>query len=300
MSGKIVLVTSVSSGFGRMAANALAQSGHTVYASMQGATARRASQAKDVRAYAEENGVDLRVIEIDVSSDASVDMGVDRIIEAHGRLDVIVHNAALPAFGPAEAFTPDQFAELYDINVISAQRVNRAALPQMRRQRHGLLVWVSSSSAAGGTLPYLAPHVAAKAGMDALAVQYARELSRWGIETSIVVPGMFAPQTGLIAGSVHPDDAACAAEYEAGPCAGLARHVEDAFDGIGPHEANPGQVAGAIAEIVDTPFGERPFRVHIDPRRDGASVAFAVIDRVREEMLHRVGLGDLLKPRGPT
>jgi hypothetical protein len=56
-------------------------------------------------------------------------------------------------------------------------------------------------------------------------------------------------------------------------------------------------VAGAIAAVVDTPPGERPFRVHIDPSEDGASVAFALIDRVRNEMLHRVGFSDLLKPR---
>jgi hypothetical protein len=49
--------------------------------------------------------------------------------------------------------------------------------------------------------------------------------------------------------------------------------------------------------VVDAPFGERPFRVHVDPSEDGASVAFAVIDRVRNEMLHRVGFSDLLKPR---
>jgi NAD(P)-dependent dehydrogenase (short-subunit alcohol dehydrogenase family) len=79
--------------------------------------------------------------------------------------------------------------------VLSTQRVNRAALPQLRKQRNGLVVWISSSSAAGGTPPYLAPYFAAKAGMDALAVIYARELSRWGIETSIIVPGAFTGGT---------------------------------------------------------------------------------------------------------
>jgi NAD(P)-dependent dehydrogenase (short-subunit alcohol dehydrogenase family) len=50
------------------------------------------------------------------------------------------------------------------------QRMNRAALPQLRRQGHGLVIWVSRSSSAGGTPPYLAPSFAAKAAMDALAV----------------------------------------------------------------------------------------------------------------------------------
>jgi hypothetical protein len=53
----------------------------------------------------------------------------------------------------------------------------------------------------------------------------------------------------------------------------------------------------AIVEVVDTPFGKRPFRVHIDPTQDGADVGFTVLDRVRAEMLHRVGLSDLLKPK---
>jgi hypothetical protein len=65
-----------------------------------------------------------------------------------------------------------------------------------------------------------------------------------------------------------------------------------------PTDADPGTVAGAIVSVVDAPFGERPFRVHVDPSEDGAAVAFAVIDRVRNEMLHRVGFADLLKPRG--
>ena len=90
---------------------------------------------------------------------------------------MVVHNAGHMVFGPAEAFTPEQLAELYDINVLSTQRVNRAILPQLRKQRNGLLVRVSSSSSAGGTPPYLAPYFAAKAGMDAMAVIYARELT---------------------------------------------------------------------------------------------------------------------------
>jgi NAD(P)-dependent dehydrogenase (short-subunit alcohol dehydrogenase family) len=195
MTGKIILVTGASSGFGRLAANALAHKGHTVYASMRETTGRNAPQAAEAGNYARQQGVDLRTVELDVISQASVDAGIAKVISAHGRLDVVVHNAGHLVFGPAEAFTPEQLAELYDINVLSTQRVNRAALPHMRKQGQGLLVWVSSSSSAGGTPPYLAPYFAAKAGMDALAVQYARELSRWGIETSIIVPGAFTKGT---------------------------------------------------------------------------------------------------------
>src|SRR5512138_1301183 len=105
MSGKIILVTGASSGFGRLSANALAQSGHIVYASMRETAGRNASQVKDVQTYAREQGVDLRAIELDVNSEASVDVGVGQIIDAHGRIDVVVHNAGHMVFGPAEAFT---------------------------------------------------------------------------------------------------------------------------------------------------------------------------------------------------
>ena len=208
MTSKIILITGASSGFGRLTANALAKAGHTVYASMRDTQGRNAAQVRDVEDFAKANQVDLRAIEMDVQSESSIAAAVDQITASHGRIDVLVHNAGHMVFGPAEAFTPEQFAQLYDVNVLSTQRVNRAVLPHMRAAHQGLLVWVSSSSSAGGTPPYLSPYFAAKAGMDALAVQYARELSRWGIETSIVVPGAFTRGTNHFAHSGKPADTA--------------------------------------------------------------------------------------------
>jgi NAD(P)-dependent dehydrogenase (short-subunit alcohol dehydrogenase family) len=161
-------------------------------------------------------------------------------------------------------------------------------------------VWVSSSSVAGGTPPYLAPYFAAKAGMDALAVVYARELARWGIETSIIVPGAFTGGTNHFAHAGSPADKARVAEYEAGPYAGFADQVREGFASIVPPDADVAEVADAIVKVVDTPFGKRPFRVHIDPTQDGAEVVNAVSDRVRAELLRRIGLGDLLAPRHLT
>src|SRR6202790_526322 len=152
---QVIVVTGASSGFGALTARALADAGHTVYASMRETTGRNAVHVKGGQEFATTHKADLRAIELDVSSQESVDSAVRKIVEENGRLDVIVHNAGHMVFGPAEAFTPEQFAELYDVNVLSTQRVNRAALPQLRKQGRGLLVWVSSSSVAGGTPPYL-------------------------------------------------------------------------------------------------------------------------------------------------
>jgi len=293
---KVILITGASSGFGRMTAEALARAGHTVYASMRDIAGRNADNASAMAAF---EGGGIRPIELDVQSEASVDEAVAQIMAASGRIDVLVHNAGHMMFGPAESFTPEQFAEQYDVNVLGTQRVNRAALPHMRRQRQGLLVWVSSSSSAGGTPPYLAPYFAAKAAMDALAVQYARELARWGIETTIVVPGAFTRGTNHFANAGSPADEARLAEYEAGPYRDFMSALPPKLAATVPDDADPAGVAERIVAAVDAPFGTRPFRIHYDLADDGASVGFAVLDRVRSEFLHRVGLADLLKPARP-
>jgi NAD(P)-dependent dehydrogenase (short-subunit alcohol dehydrogenase family) len=293
MNPKIILITGASSGFGRLTAEALARAGHSIYASMRDVAGRNARNAAELAAIP---GTDLRPVELDVQSEASVAAAIERILAEAGRIDVLVHNAGHMMFGPAESFTPEQFAQQYDVNVLGTQRVNRAVLPHMRWARQGLLVWVSSSSSAGGTPPYLSPYFAAKAAMDALAVQYARELARWGIETSIVVPGAFTKGTNHFAHSGRPADAARLAEYEAGPYRGFGDQVQKAFAEIVPDDADPAGVADEIVRIVDLPFGRRPFRLHCDPTEGGASIGFAVLDRLRAEMLHRVGLSDLLRP----
>lgn len=293
MTKKIILITGASSGFGRLTAEALAKAGHIVYASMRDVAGRNAQNAAELAAI---EGSDIRPIELDVQSDASANDAVARIIAESGRIDVLVHNAGHMMFGPAESFLPEQFAQQYDVNVLGTQRVNRAVLPHMRAAKQGLLVWVSSSSSAGGTPPYLSPYFAAKAAMDALAVQYARELARWGIETSIIVPGAFTKGTNHFAHSGRPADDARLAEYEAGPYAGFGEQVQKAFAEIVPDDADVQGVADGIVDIVGMPFGTRPFRFHYDPTEDGANVGFAVLDRLRAEMLHRVGLSDLLKP----
>jgi NAD(P)-dependent dehydrogenase (short-subunit alcohol dehydrogenase family) len=293
MSKNIILITGASSGFGRLTTEALARAGHTVYASMRDITGRNAANATELSAMP---GTDIRPIELDVQSEESANQAIAKIIAESGRIDVLVHNAGHMMFGPAESFTPKQFAQQYDVNVLGTQRVNRAVLPHMRAAKQGLLVWVSSSSSAGGTPPYLSPYFAAKAAMDALAVQYARELARWGIETTIVVPGAFTRGTNHFAHSGSPADTARLAEYEAGPYQGFGETIQKAFAAIVPDDADPQGVADRIVEAVGMSFGTRPFRIHFDPSQDGADIGFAVLDRLRAEMLHRVGMSDLLKP----
>jgi hypothetical protein len=144
------------------------------------------------------------------------------------------------AFGPAEAFTPEQFAELYDINVLSTQRI--------------------------------CPPIAAKAAMDSLGTNHF-----------------------VHAGA--PADVARAAEYNEKPYAGVPEQALKGLASLEPPEADARAVAEAIVRVVETPFGKRPFRTHVDPSQDGAEIVNGVADRVRAEMFRRIGLEDLLSPR---
>src|SRR5246500_752284 len=215
----VILITGASSGFGALTARRLAEAGPTVYATRRETGGRNAKQVEAARKFAARKIVDFRTAELDVSSQESADRAVQEVVGAAGRLDIIIHNAGHMVFGPTEAFTPEQLAEIYDANVLSTQRVNHAALPILRKQGGGLLVWVGSSSTRGGTPLYLAPYFAAKAAMDAMAVSYAGELARGRTESTIVVPGAFTSGTNHFANAGKPADSERAQEYAVGPTA---------------------------------------------------------------------------------
>ncbi len=289
----VVIVTGASSGFGNLTARALAEAGHIVYAGMRATTGRNAPAVAALTQLAKERAVRITAVEMDVQEQQSVDAAVDQVTSEHGRIDVVVHNAGHMVVGPAEAFTVDQLAHVYDVNTLSTQRVNRAVLPTMRQQRRGLLVWVGSSSTRGGHPPFLAPYFAAKAAMDALAESYAAELIKFGIETTIVVPGAYPSGTNHFAHAGAPADTERAARYDA-PYGRLRDTMTTALSDIFPLGHDAAEVADDIVRVIGLPHGERPFRTHTDPSRDGSEVVSVVYDRIRAEFFHRIGIDELL------
>ena len=293
---QVALVTGASSGFGRMIAGDLAAAGVTAYASMREIKGKNAKTVAEIAGQAKDKGVDLRTIELDVQDDTSAQAAIDDIMREHGRIDVVVHNAGHMVWGPLEGFTPEQLAELYDINVLGTQRVNRAALPHMREAKSGLLVWISSTSVMGGIPPLLGPYFAAKAGMDQIAVAYARELAPLGIETAIVVPGAYTQGTNHFPNAGHPKDEDRAKAYEAAWPKDFSDRMQKALAATDPSDSDPSEIGRAVAAIVTAPAGKRAFRTGIDRADAGAGVAFAVADRIREQFLHRIGFPELLHP----
>jgi NAD(P)-dependent dehydrogenase (short-subunit alcohol dehydrogenase family) len=251
--------------------------------------------ASDVAEYAQSHSVQLKTVELDVSNQESVDIAITAVLGETGHIDVVVHKAGRMVLGPTEAFTPEQLPAVYDTNAVSTQRVNRAVLPHMRSRGSGLLVWVRSSSTRGGTSPYLGPYFAAKAAEDSLAVSYAGELARFGIDTTIIVPGSFTTGTNHFANAGHPEDSGVVDEYES-RYAGLMNQVSIRLADLTPDDADPQAVVQAIVTVVDTPLGHRPFRIHIDPADDGAETVNRVGDLVRRDFYGRIGLQDLLSP----
>jgi NAD(P)-dependent dehydrogenase (short-subunit alcohol dehydrogenase family) len=297
MSKKTVLITGASSGFGEMIAYQLADAGHIVYASMRGVTEHNADKVDKAKAYSTEHGVDIRTIELDVQDEASVEAAVTRMIGEQGRIDILVHNAGHMTFGPLEAFTPEQVALLYDINVIGAHRLNRAALPHLRTAGgEPLMIWIGSTSTRGGIPPYLGPYFAAKSAMDTLATVYAWELARWGIESVILSPGVYTTGTNHFANAAPPADKAREAEYAKGPTKDLGEQARKGDENIQVEHMDPADIGRAVVALVAMPYGKRPFRVTVDPTDGGADELNKLGDRVRAAYLARAGMADVLHP----
>ncbi|CAN7735128.1 SDR family oxidoreductase [Duganella sp. LjRoot269] len=294
MNKSIVLVTGAGTGIGHLSVKALALAGHSVYASMRDIAGRNAAKVRELRDWAFAHGADVRAVELDVLSQASADAAVATIVAERGRLDAVVHNAGHLVIGPTEAFTPEEISRVFDTNFLGTQRVNKAVLPVMRGQQQGLVLWVSSTTARGGFPPFLGPYAAAKAAMDSIAVTMAYELSRFNIETSIVVPGAFTAGTDHFANAGKPADAATSAAYARYD--GLMDQVGARLSELMPPEADPAAVAADIARIVGLPHGTRPFRSITDFIDDGATAVTEVAERVRVEFAERIGIADLLKP----
>ncbi|MFS2050625.1 SDR family NAD(P)-dependent oxidoreductase [Variovorax sp. CT11-76] len=295
MNKQIILVTGAGTGIGKLSARSLAEAGHIVYASMRDIAGRNAPRAAELRALAAAEGLELHPLELDVLSQDSADAAAATIVREQGQLDVVIQNAGHLVVAPTEAFTPEEIVKVFDTNVLGAQRVNRAVLPYLRRQESGLMLWISSTTTKGGFPPFMGPYGAAKAAMDSLAVTLAYEIARFGIETSIVVPGAFTRGTDHFPSAGKPADAATAAAY--GRYDGLMDQIGAKLSALTPEHADPQAVADEIVRIVGLPAGQRPMRPVIDFVNDGAAEVFEVSERVRIEFAHRIGMADLLEAK---
>jgi NAD(P)-dependent dehydrogenase (short-subunit alcohol dehydrogenase family) len=254
---KVILITGASTGFGRTAAETLAQREYRVIATMRDLSGRNASNCEALRSLADRKRWDLEVLEMDVTRDTSVNRAIEEALDRAGRIDVVINNAGIAAHGIAEAFTLEQFQQLFDVNLWGVVRVNRAVLPAMRRQRSGLLIHVSSG-AGRAVLPGAAVYCASKFALEAVADAYRFELSAFGVDSVVVEPGVH--RTPILEKQMTPADQARVAEY--GSTAEVVERVKDVFQAANrtPETPGPEGVVDAFVRLIETPAGERPFR----------------------------------------
>ncbi len=250
-----ILITGSSSGFGRLTALTLLAKGHSVVASMRGAEGKNKSVADELQS------AGAAIVEMDVTDDASVTQGAAAAIEKTGGLDVVVNNAGVGVIGLQEAFTPQDWQRIFEINVFGVQRVNRAVLPHMRERRSGLIVYVTSLLGRM-TLPFFGPYNASKWALEAMAENYRAELSGFGVDQCIVEPGGYP--TNFMEKLVKPSDADRQSSY--GGFADAPAEMFTSFEqalAANP-EQKPQNVADAVVGLIDTPAGQRSFRTVAD------------------------------------
>lgn len=293
--GLVIIVTGSRSGFGLMTAHTLAKAGHIVYGGLSRARDASAGPYEAFETFSRDNQCDLRAIHLNIVDPEVVKKSIAQIIKEQGRIDVVVHNAGHMCLGPAEAMSPKMFFDMYDVNCVGCNRLNQAVLPHMRSQRRGLLVWISSSSVHGPSSPFLSAYFAAKAAQDSLAQTTAVEVSQWGIETSIISPGIFTTGTDHFGSAVKADIADVQQEYEEGPTKGWFAKCLEGSGNMGRLDIKPQAVAEAIAEVVAKEHGHRPWRAHVEPEGPMAERTNKVRDQVREDYLTQMGCAQLMK-----
>lgn len=257
-----VLITGASTGFGRDASERLARRGHRVFATMRDVVGRNATHRSALEELAAREKLWLRVIELDVTSDESVERAVDTALHEAGHLDAVINNAGALAIGVTEAYTPEQFQKLFDVNVFGVVRVNRAVLPSMRARQSGLIVHVSSG-AGRAVVPAAAAYCASKFAVEAIADAMRFELLPFGVDSVLVEPGIY--RTPIFDRIAPPADEARVASY--GPASEFAERVRGTFLGAINAPGAPGseEVAEALVRLVEMDAADRPFRTVVSP-----------------------------------
>ena len=284
--GKTILITGASSGFGRLTAETLANSGHTVFAGFRSTDGVKKQIADALRQK------DVEILTLDVTDQQSVDSAIAQLLKkSPGGLDVVVNNAGMASAGISEGFTPEQTRELFEVNVFGVQRMIRATAPLLRAKRARLLINVGSILGRV-TLPFFGLYGASKYAVEAMTDSYRYELSQFGVDVVLVQPSAYP--TNMYAAAQQPANGNLAKEY--GDVAQIPGKILNTFVTLfqGESAPNPQDVATAIDKIVSTPAGSRPDRIVIGLPfgSDAVNIAVAPIQR---GVMESLGLRDLTK-----
>ena len=290
LSGKAILITGCSSGFGRLSAEHFARLGATVFATMRN-TPR--PEAEELQKLASDENLDIRVKRLDVLLDEEVAAAVGEAEREIGRgLDVLVNNAGIGITGPVEVQDMEATKLAFDTNVFGYHRLVRAVLPNMRARKQGHIFNISSQLGRV-IVPYAGHYSATKFAVEAMGEQLAYELVPHGIGVTVIEPGgyptkvwvnrnRYSSELKARAQSIHLD----------GYPQVVARMGEE--DGSG-RSADPMDIPHAMARVLAMPPGTRPLRL---PVSGGAIPQIAINEvsaKTQVEWLGESQLGPLVR-----
>jgi NAD(P)-dependent dehydrogenase (short-subunit alcohol dehydrogenase family) len=280
---KTILITGASSGFGRLTAEALAHAGHMVFASMRDPNAQNRIHAQELRHQG------IAVVELDISSDTSVDHAVMEVLADTGRIDVLINNAGIASAGITEAFTAEQAKVVFNTNIVGLLRTNRAVLPTMRAQGDGLIINIGSILGRV-TFPFFGIYGASKFAVEALTDSLRYEVSQFGVDVVLVQPSAYP--TNMYATMQQPADAARVVDY--GDIAQIPGQMFEAFKAMfaSAKAPDPHDVAAAIAKLIATPKSARPARVVVG-QAFGADTVNEAVAPIQQQVIETLGLGAL-------
>ena len=184
---KVILITGASSGIGFDAAQTLARQGHKVYAA-----ARRVELMEPLKA----DGV--QILKMDVTDEASMQQGVNEVIQAEGKIDVLINNAGYGFFGAIETVPLEEARRQVEVNVFGLARLTQLVLPQMRQQGSGRII--NTSSIAGKMVFYMGGwYNVTKYSVEAFSDALRMEMKPFGIDVVMIEPGAIKTDWGIIA-----------------------------------------------------------------------------------------------------
>ncbi|MGE0600527.1 MAG: SDR family oxidoreductase [Dehalococcoidia bacterium] len=235
----IVVITGCSTGIGYEAALRFGRSGNRVYATM-----RNLAKAGPLRDAAAGEGLDVRVVQLDVDSPSSIDQAIAHILREEGQIDVLVNNAGITGVGPIETTSDEEWHSVFETNFFGPLRVIRAVVPGMRARQNGAIINVSS--AAGRLVaPVYGQYHSSKWALECATETLAIELKQFGIRVAAVEPGFFV--TPIL------DKALDAwSERDPSPYEDIERRMKDLYAAAGQNGGDPAVVAGVIEEAVTT------------------------------------------------
>ncbi|HZB16819.1 MAG TPA: SDR family oxidoreductase [Nitrososphaeraceae archaeon] len=187
---KVAMVTGSSSGIGFETALTLARNGFLTYATM-----RNLAKSDKIKAVADKDHLPIRIVQLDVTDDTSVNQAVQSIIKETGRIDILVNNAGYALSGAFEDLLLEEIKNQYDTNFYGIIRTSQAVLPIMRKQRSGRIINISSGLGLFG-FPGMSAYSSTKFAMEGLSESMAYELDQFGINVILIEPGVIRTNIG--------------------------------------------------------------------------------------------------------